>query len=390
MKRQGSVRYTAREMIEKLVSFDTVSSKSNMPLIDFVRDYLGGLGIEARIVPNEDGTKANLYATVGPSCEGGVVLSGHTDVVPVEGQPWSSDPFKVLEKDGRLYGRGTADMKSFSAIGLSLVPEMLERGLKKPIHFALSYDEEVGCAGAPSMIREMADIIPAPRAVIVGEPTMMEVVNAHKGINGFRTTVTGLEAHSSKIHKGVSAVMTAAELVCHLNRMLEDRKRLAPADSPFDPPYTTIHVGIIHGGTAVNIISRECYFEWDIRNIPEDDPFALLEEFRSYCASVLPAMKAISEKANIVTEPIFAAPALAPEHNGAAEELAKSLTGKNATSVVPYGTEAGQFQEVGFSTIVCGPGSIDQAHQPDEFIDLSQITAGEQFLRKLVDRLAAE
>ena len=381
--------YTAIEMIEKLVSFDTVSRHSNMALIDFVRDYLRGHGVDSQLVPNHDGSKANLYATVGPNVAGGVVLSGHTDVVPVDGQPWDTDPFRIVEKGGRLYGRGTCDMKSFIAIALAKVPEMLAKGIAAPVHFAFSYDEEVGCAGAPAMIREMADKLPRPRAVIVGEPTNMEIVNAHKGVNGFKTTVIGHEAHSSQVHRGVSAVMNAAKLINFLDGMMQENRDKADPSNGFEPPFSTLHVGMVNGGTALNIISRKCEFVWDVRNIPADDPFAFVERFEAYARDeLLPAMREIDPDCAIVTENTSTAPAMRPEDNGAAEELCKHLTGRNSTSVVPYATEAGQFQEVGYSTIVCGPGSIDQAHQPNEFIEVSQVHECEAFIGKLIDHLA--
>ena len=382
-------RYTPIEMIEKLVSFDTVSRHSNMALIDFVRDYLKGHGVDSHLVPNEDGSKANLYATVGPNVTGGVVLSGHTDVVPVDGQPWDTDPFELTEKDGRLYGRGTCDMKSFYAIALAMVPDMLERGLKAPIHFALSYDEEVGCTGAPSMIAELAEVLPQPRAVIVGEPTNMEIVNAHKGVNGFLTTVIGHEAHSSQVHRGVSAVMNSARMINFLENMMLENKAKSDPGNGFEPPYTTIHVGMVNGGTAMNIISRKCEFCWDVRNIPEDDPMTFRDRFEDYCQTeLLPVMREIAPECDITTIATSGAPALRPETDSPAEELCKALSGKNSVSAVPYGTEAGQFQEVGFSTVVCGPGSIDQAHQPNEFIEISQVRECEAFLAKLIDHLA--
>ena len=384
------MRYTATEMIEKLVGFPTVSRDSNLDLIGFVEDYLARHGVESQLVPNAEGTKANLYATVGPRVEGGVVLSGHTDVVPVDGQPWDTDPFTLTERGGRLYGRGTCDMKSFSACGLALVPEMVAAGLKRPIHFALSYDEEVGCQGAPSMIAELVERIPAPRAVIVGEPSDMRLVNAHKGINGYETVVTGHEAHSSQTHRGVSAVMTAARLIHFLDGMARECASRPRPESGFVPPYTTIHVGLVKGGTAANIISRECRFFWDLRNLPDDEPQAYVERFEAYCRDeVLPGMREVAPACDIVTTNPFHTPGLRAEPGSAADGLVRSLTGDNDTGVVSYATEAGQFQEAGFSTIICGPGSIDQAHQPNEYIERSQVELCTATLRRLIEIQAA-
>ena len=378
---------TPREMIEKLVSFDTVSRHSNLELIAYIRDYLDSFGVQSHLVESDDGQKANLYATVGPMIEGGVVLSGHTDVVPVDGQPWDSDPFRVVEHSGKLYGRGTCDMKSFYAIALALLPEM--NALKKPIHFALSYDEEVGCQGAPRMIRQIADTLPRPEAVIIGEPTEMKVVTAHKGITGVHTVVTGYEAHSSQTHRGVSAVMTAANLIHWLDQQARQRRDHGPHDPEFEPPYTTVHVGTIHGGTAVNIISRHCEFVWDIRHIPGDNPDAIVEAFRNYCQeTVEPAMQSVARGTGIRTEISVQAPALQHEENNPAIQLAKALTGQNTSYRVPFATEGGQFQQAGLPVVVCGPGSINQAHQPNEYIALEQVDAGIEFIRKLIVRLS--
>ena len=382
-------QYSAREMIEKLISFDTVSYNSNLALIDFVADYLAGHGVDAKRVFNQDRTKANLYATVGPPKEGGVVLSGHTDVVPVDGQPWDTDPFTVVEKDGRLYGRGTSDMKSFSAIALSKVPEMIEKGLSVPVHFALSYDEEVGCLGAPHMIDEIITYLPRPRAVIVGEPTMMDIVSAHKGILTLTTTITGREAHSSLVENGVSAVMVGAELISYIGNMMAENKARSKADCPFFPAYTTLTCGVVQGGTAGNILARECNFLWDIRHIPEDNPMTFVERFIAHCENdVLPGLRKIAPEANIVTEVKSTVPALRPEDNGEAELLVRAITGKNTTHAVSYAAEAGQFQQAGLSTVICGPGSIGVAHQPNEYIDIAQVTAAEEFMSLLIDRLA--
>jgi len=381
------VKQQTLEMITKLVGFDTVSRNSNLQLIHFVRDYLDGHGIQSQLVSNPEGTKANLFATVGPQVEGGVVLSGHTDVVPVDGQPWDTDPFTIVQKDGRLYGRGTCDMKSFSAIGLAMVPDLLRRGLKRPIHFALSYDEEIGCFGAPSMIDRLTTDIARPGAVIVGEPTSMRPIVAHKGIAALRTTVTGYEAHSSQVQRGVSAVTTAARLITFIDGMMADNKARAAADCPFVPPYTTLHVGVVHGGTALNIISRECAFVWDIRALPGDDWRQYLERFQAYADSLLPAMRAIAPQASIETEILADAPPLR-DQGGAAQQLVFGLCGHDHTGVVPYAAEAGQFQERGFEVVLCGPGSIDQAHQPNEYIDIDQVSACERFLEQLADQLA--
>lgn len=377
------------QMIERLIGFPTVSRDSNLDLIHWVQEYLAGHGVESRMVPNADGTKANLYATVGPQVPGGVVLSGHTDVVPVDGQPWDTDPFKVVQRDGKLFGRGTCDMKSFIAIGLAMVPTMLERGLARPVHFALSYDEEVGCLGAPDMIKRLAAELPAPEAVIVGEPSNMRVINAHKGMTGGETVVTGHEAHSSQTQRGVSAVMTAARLITHLDDVARELANGPPSAGGFEPAYTTVHVGVVKGGTATNIISRECQFRWDIRNVPEDNPDDIIERFDQYCRTLLPAMREIAPEANIETRVHVRAPALRPEpDDGRAERLAQRLTGRNAAEAVPYGTEGGQFQQAGFSAVICGPGSIDQAHQPNEFIKLSEVDACIDFMGRLIDHQA--
>lgn len=374
------------DMITTLVGFDTVSRNSNLELIHYVRDYLAEHGVQSHLVSNKEQTKANLFATVGPNVEGGIVLSGHTDVVPVDGQPWDTDPFTVEQKDGRLYGRGTCDMKAFSAIALAMVPDLLKKDLKRPLHFALSYDEEIGCYGAPSMIDRLLTDIAKPSAVIVGEPTSMRPIVAHKGIAALRTTVIGHEAHSSQVQRGVSAVMTAARLISFIDGMMAENKAAADPDCLFEPPYTTLHVGVVHGGTALNIISRECTFIWDIRTLPGDDWKQYLERFEHYANSLLPDMQAIAPAASISTEILADAPPL-QDQGGAAQELVFGLCGHAHGDVAPYAAEAGQFQERGFSVVLCGPGSIDQAHQPNEYIDVTQVTACEDFLEELTNQL---
>ena len=377
------------DWLARLVAFDTTSSKSNLDLVDEVEGVLNAAGAETHRVWNEDRTKANLYAVVGPKIEGGVVLSGHTDVVPVAGQDWSSDPFTLTEKDGKLYGRGASDMKAFPAIALSLLPQMQQANLKRPIIFALSYDEEIGLLGAPHMIAEIREKLPAPSAVIVGEPTMMKVIDGHKGIASFRTTVTGFTTHSSQTDRGVSAVEAAAKLIAKISGMREARARAADPKSPFSPPYSTMTVNVVRGGTQLNIMAGECSFDWDCRVIPGDSAAAARAEFEACAREVEAQMRARAPGCRIVIEQITNAPPLAPAADNAAADLAKAMTGLNSTDVVSYCAEAGQFQEAGFSTVICGPGSIDQAHQPDEFIAVSQIAEGTAFLRKLITRLAS-
>lgn len=377
------------DWLRRLVAHDTTSSKTNLDLIDDVDVYLKAHGAETHRVWNADRTKANLYAVIGPKVEGGVILSGHTDVVPVEGQRWSTDPFTLTEKGGRLYGRGTSDMKAFSAIALSLLPEMKAARLKRPVILALSYDEEIGLLGAPHMIAEIKDKLPAPSAVIVGEPTMMKVIDGHKGIASFRTTVTGFTTHSSQTDRGVSAVEAAAALIAKISDMRRENEKAADPQSPFSPPYTTMTVNVVRGGSQANIMAGECVFEWDCRVIPGDSASAALDRFSRYAEETEAAMRRKAQSCRIVTAPRSNAPPLTPSPDNPATDLAKAITGLNATDVVSYCAEAGQFQEAGFSAVICGPGSIDQAHQPDEYIAIDQIAEGTAFIRKLIARLSA-
>ena len=389
---------SAREMLARLVSFDTTSSKSNLPLIHFVRDWLAGHGVESHLVFDETGEKASLFAQVGPDAPGGVVLSGHTDVVPVTGQEWTTDPFTLVEKDRRLYGRGTCDMKGFDALALAVVPAALKAGLKRPLQIALSYDEEVGCLGAPPMIDRMREVLPPAAAVIVGEPSMMKAVTGHKGVAGLMTRVRGFEVHSSLRHTGVSAVMAAARLVAMLDEWTEENRRKAPASpeaATYDPPYTTLHVGRFEGGTAHNITAKDAWFSTDIRVTPPDTPELWVDRYRAECAKLEAELRKVRPEAAItVTErggvpPLRREPSAGLSGDGEAERLVRALTGDNSENVVPYGTEAGQFQDRGYSAVICGPGSIAQAHQPDEYISLEQLAAGEAFMKRLVERLAA-
>jgi acetylornithine deacetylase len=383
MSVQGQ-RLTPLEMLAKLVSFDTVSSKSNLPLVDFVESYLQSWNVPCLRLPNEAGDKAAIYATVGPQDRGGIVLSGHTDVVPVTGQAWTTDPFVLRVENGRAYGRGAVDMKAFDALALALVPEFQAAALKTPIHIMLSYDEETTCLGVVDAIRRLGHDLPLPKAAIVGEPTSLEVIDAHKSVVTFTTQVHGFEAHSSKPYLGASAVMAAAELIGELNRIADEMMERGDPSGRFDPPYTTVHVGIINGGTARNIMAKSCSFHWEFRGLPSLDPQEIPDRLDRFVREVaLKRLNRFGDFGRIETQLEVAVPGLAPEPGSAAETLALRLAGRNRTQTVPFGTEAGHYQAAGIPTVVCGPGSIDQAHQPDEYITLEQLEAGAAFLRRL-------
>jgi len=377
--------YTARAMLEKLIGFDTTSRLSNLELIGFVEAYLDAHGIPYQRLENDEGTKANLLATVGPAVPGGVVLSGHSDVVPVDGQPWSSDPFQMVERDGKLYGRGTCDMKAFLAIGLALVPEMLAKPLTAPFHFAISFDEEVGCTGVLPMVKRIAEQVPPVRAVIVGEPTTMQIVNAHKGISAYRVAVRGREAHSSQPHRGANAIHAAGMVLNKIIQIAREKEEDPFPDSRFEPPYTSVHCGRFEGGTALNIIPLDAAFAWEYRLHPGDDGEAIEAAVARYIREEAePWLQRFAPEASIAMEVTASVPGLMPEDDNPAEALVRHLTGQNASVAVSYGTEAGHFQSHSLSTVICGPGSIDQAHQPDEFIEIAQLEAGEAFMRKLI------
>ena len=377
-------RYTPLEMLARLVSFDTVSDKSNLALLAFVEDYLTGWGVSSVRFPNETGDKAALFATVGPQDRGGIVLSGHTDVVPVAGQAWSRDPFTLHVADGKAYGRGAVDMKAFLALGLALVPDFLAANLKTPIHLFLSYDEEVTCLGVVDGINAMGKTLPRPRAVIVGEPTMLDICDAHKGVRTFQTIVKGFAAHSSKPQLGASAVHAGALLAAELDQMAEDARQRPDTSGRFDPPYDTVHIGTFHGGIARNILADRSEILWEIRTVPSSDPEAGPARFAKTADKVLARMRQTAPSSAIETQMTSDVPGLAPDPGSEAERLAMRLSGRNHTIAVAYATEAGHFQQAGLPTVVCGPGSIDQAHQPDEYITLEQLAAGETFMRKLM------
>ena len=374
------------DMLRKLVSFDTTSRHSNLELIRYIQDYLDGHGVKSTLVPNEEGTKANLYATIGPDTEGGIVLSGHTDVVPVDGQAWVTDPFTLTDKpDGNLYGRGTCDMKGFIATALSHVPAFQKAKLKVPMHFAFSYDEEIGCLGAHSLVEKLMGNVPRPQAVIVGEPTMMGVVNAQNWGGGLVATFTGVEAHSSMTHLGVSAIHFAGEFIHWLNELQEELAQRKHPHLDTLPNHTTINVGIVSGGTAGNILARESVLNWGYRTLPGDDYTEVQRRAEKYVADLLlPKMRAKHPDANIIIKRRSFVPGLKPEENEEAAKLALQWTGGNRTYAVPYGTEAGIFRSHGIPTVICGPGDISQAHQPNEFVAKSQMDSCDAFVGKLI------
>ena len=376
------------EMLRRLVAFPTVSRDSNLALIHYVRGILAPYEAEVRLTYDDEKRKANLFATLGPRGEPGIALSGHTDVVPVEGQAWDTDPFAMAAKDGKFFGRGTADMKAFIACALALVPEFMERGLRAPLHLAFSYDEEVGCLGVGRMIADIMRSGARPNACIVGEPTEMRPVVAHKGKRGYRCTVRGLAGHSAYAPHGVNAVEFAAEAIAFLKSLARRHRDQGPYDRGFDVAYTTVHTGVIRGGTALNVIPHECAFDFEFRHLPGDDPDRLLHEFKDYVRSRLePEMRAVHAASGFIIEPLSDIPVLDTGPESEIVALAQELSGSQAFGKVSYGTDGSQFHRAGIPTVICGPGSIAQAHKPNEFVSMEQITRCEDFLRRLMSRL---
>jgi len=377
---------TVLTILERLVAFDTVSDRSNLPLQDWVQARLEAEGVSVIRVPNAAGDKATLFATIGPATDGGIVLSGHTDVVPVAGQVWTSDPFTLRVEGGRAYGRGAVDMKGFAAIVLALVPEMKAAGLRRPIHIMLSYDEETTCLGVVDTIARMGVDLPRPGIVIVGEPTELQVADAHKGASCFFTEIRGHEAHSSKPHLGASAILGAVEFINELERAAAELRAAGDASGRFDPPHATLHVGKINGGNARNIVPDLCTIDWEIRGLPDTDVAAVVRRIARHAEEVVvPKMSIHGHPSSVTTTMMVDVPGLAPMAGSPAETLALRLAGKNATITVPFATESGHFRREGIPTVVCGPGSIDQAHRPDEYIDLAQLERGVTFIRGIIE-----
>lgn len=383
-------RLSPVEMLARLVSFNTESHRSNLPLIDFVQDYLAGWGVPAVRVPSPDGTKAALFGTIGPANGGGVLLSGHTDVVPVAGQDWASDPYVLRVEGGRAYGRGSVDMKGFDALVLAAVPDFLAAGLKRPIHILLSYDEETTMAGAANAIAHFGVDLPRPDIVIVGEPTNLEVASAHKSVVTLVTEVHGREVHSATPNRGANAVMAAVEVAAEINRLADEMRRRGDPTGRFDPPYTTVHIGTIHGGTARNIVPKHCTISWEFRGIPGLDEAEIPRRIE-VASQEIAATRLNRDVAagRIETHVEVSIPGLEPDPGSPAETLAFRLAGRNSTITVPYATEAGHFQRAGIPTVVCGPGTIDRAHQANEYITLDELADGEAFLKRLTAELAA-
>ena len=375
-------------LLARLVGFDTVSAHSNLALIHWCADYLRGHGIEPVVLPDPSGAKANLFATIGPMAPGGVVLSGHTDVVPADSAEWDSPPFALAERDGRLFGRGTADMKGFLAVALALVPRLKTVRLARPIHLAFSYDEEVGCFGAPALAAHIRRHLPAPALVIVGEPTSMSPANAHKGMHCFDTEITGREGHASAPQNGANAIAYAAELARFIGALAAERGATA-RDERFDPPYGTFNIGTIAGGTARNVIAGSCRLTWEYRSLPDDDVAGLIDRIGEYQADLAARLKADAPNGGISTEQVVVVPALRPDPDGFAEALARQLTGANAAGTVAFGTEAGIYQQAGLPTVVIGPGDIAMAHQPNEYITRAQLAEGGAFLSRLAEWVSA-
>jgi acetylornithine deacetylase len=390
MTQQDKPSAETLELLRRLIAFPTVSRDSNLELIDWVREVLRPLDAEVRMTFDRDRRKANLFATLGPRGEPGIVLSGHTDVVPVDSQDWSSDPFVLAEREGRLYGRGTADMKSFIACALAVAPQYVRRGLKTPLQLAFSYDEEVGCLGVRGLLADMAAAGIRPQSCIVGEPTEMRPVIAHKGKQSYRCTVRGLASHSAYAPYGVNAVEAAAEAVAFLKGLARRHRDRGPYDRGFDVAYTTVHTGVIRGGTALNIVPHECVFDFEFRNLPGDDPDGLRAEFEAYLRTVIePEMHAVDPRSGFTLVKMSEIPALDTGAEAAITALVQEFSGSAGIDKVSFGTEASQFQVAGVPTVVCGPGSIREAHKPDEFVSLEQVARCESFLHRLCGRLCA-
>ena len=386
--------HTVLEILDQLVAFDTTSHKSNLELIDYIENHLTAWGGTCIRVPNEDGTKTNLFATIGPNVDGGVILSGHSDVVPTDDQPWVTDPFKLTKKGSKVFGRGTTDMKGFLAVCLAMAPEMASADLKRPIHIAVSYDEEVGCIGVRSLIARLENWPVRPVAVLVGEPTSMRVVDAHKGIVAYRVDITGREAHSSTRGLGLNAINVAARLINAIEQLGESfadgSNPDARRDVRFSVNHSTVSMGTITGGTAINIIAKNCSFLWECRPLPNDNPDLLLKPIFDLITTMRTDIQAKVPESDIIITKLVKTPGLLPEPGSIAESIAFKLAHQNHTEAVAFATEGGLFQSIGLPTVVCGPGHIDQAHTANEFIEIAQLESCETMIRNLITSLTEQ
>jgi acetylornithine deacetylase len=384
VRSDGSQLSGAVEWASRLVEIDTVSRNSNLGLIETVRDFLGGLGLATHLTYDARKTKANLFATIPAAdgrTDGGILFSGHTDVVPVDGQDWQTDPFRAVIQDGRLYGRGSADMKGYLGVLLSLAPELTQAQLAEPVHLAFSFDEEVGCLGVPLLLADMHERGIRPTGCIVGEPTSMRPVIAHKGLNHYRCCVVGRSVHSSLTPSGVNAIEYAARIICFIRDLADNFRRTGPFDEYFDVPYSTAQTGLVRGGVALNTVPNACEFDFEIRDLPGTDVGSLVRQIESYAAELEAQMKAVFDGASVTFSCLGAAPSLSEVEASAIVQLARALTRDTVRRKVAYGTEAGYFSKAGVPTVVCGPGNIEQAHRPNEFVELTQLKECEAFLR---------
>ncbi|MGF6441421.1 acetylornithine deacetylase [Paraburkholderia youngii] len=380
----------SRTLLERLIGFATVSRDSNLELIGFVQQYLADLGVESELFHNDDRTKANLFATIGPRDRGGIVLSGHTDVVPVEGQAWTVEPFRLTEKEGRLYGRGTADMKGYIASVLAAVPAFLRLKLDVPVHLAFSYDEEVGCLGVRPMLAELEKRAHKPRMCLIGEPTELKPVLGHKSKLAMRCHVKGAACHSAYAPQGVNAIQYAARLIHRLEQIGDELAQPEHHDARFDPPFSTVQTGVIKGGRALNIVPAECEFDFEVRGVPGFDPTKVVDKLQSYAATeLLPKMRAVQPDTDVRVQMLNAYPGLATSPDSDAARLLASLSGSKEYATVAFGTEGGLFTQAGIPTVVCGPGSMDQGHKPDEFITVEQLNRCDAMFARLAEHLAA-
>src|SRR5271155_68397 len=389
MPNEGHPSAASRAMIERLIGFKTVSRDSNLGLIEWARDYLHGFGATTRLTHDATGKKANLFATLGDSNKPGLILSGHTDVVPVDGQNWDTDPFKATEKDGKLYARGSADMKGFIGIVLNqaskFVSALNANKLDAPLHYALSFDEEVGCLGVRSLIRDLQENNIRPAGCVVGEPTSMQPIIAHKGTHRFRCAVHGREAHSSYVTHGVNAIEYAARIVVFIREIADRLAQIETRDYGFTVPYSTLSTGVIHGGIAANVIPKDCTFHFDMRTLPQASPEALYQEIRAHAEALAAEMQAVDEQSGIDLQWLSQTVGLAAAETDAIVQWAMQLSRNHQVGKVSYGTEAGLFQKMGVPTVICGPGDIAQAHRPNEFVTLEQLAQCEKFMDRILE-----